>query len=118
MTSRVTRTALLALALCVPAFPAAAQTDGNPVQEAAVASPPPLDSVEDVVPGIPFKEGDVIGLADIDKIKNYIPTGKNRAWKQMKDGGFFHEDFIAEVEGLALEAREFRERLIEEEITL
>ena len=44
--------------------------------------------------------------------------GKDRAWKQMKDGGFFNEDFMAEVESLAEEARTFKDRLIEEEVIL
>lgn len=45
-------------------------------------------------------------------------VAKTRAWRQMKDGGFFHEDFLAEVQRLEEEARSYRERLVEEELTL
>jgi hypothetical protein len=57
--SRRALAGLLALTMSVAASIASAQT-------AAVAS-------EDAVPGIPFKEGQVLGMDEIGRIKDYIP---------------------------------------------
>ncbi len=48
--------ALIALAVMLPAM--------TPAQEA---------TTDDVVPGLPFKEGDIITLDQVDKLKNYLP---------------------------------------------
>ena len=45
-------------------------------------------------------------------------AGKNQAWRAMKEGGFFNEDFLSEVEALEGEARQYRERMLEEDISL
>jgi hypothetical protein len=76
---------LLALALClVPAF-AFAQ-----------------ESAEDVVPGVPFKEGDVIKFSDVNKLKDYLPKEfwENREYflfegMEMTIGPFFKDYPVA-----------------------
>lgn len=47
---------------------------------------------EDVIPGPPFKEGDVIGLEDVDRLKDYIPEPfwENREY-------FFFEGMSLEI---------------------
>jgi hypothetical protein len=63
-------------ALCVVALPAPAQEP----------------TAEDVVPGIPFKEGEVISFEHLDKLKDYLPPAfwKNREY-------FFYEGMELEV---------------------
>ncbi|MFQ5699138.1 MAG: DUF1329 domain-containing protein [Myxococcota bacterium] len=39
----------------------------------AASAPETAATAEDVVPAMPFKEGDVIGMDQIDKIRDYIP---------------------------------------------
>jgi hypothetical protein len=63
-------------ALCVVALPAPAQEP----------------TAEDVVPGIPFKEGEVLSFEHLDKLKDYLPPAfwKNREY-------FFYEGMELEV---------------------
>jgi len=47
---------------------------------------------EDVVPGVPFKEGDVVGFEEIDKLKDYLPT---EFWENREY--FFYEGMKLEI---------------------
>ncbi|MFQ5696788.1 MAG: DUF1329 domain-containing protein [Myxococcota bacterium] len=56
------------------------------------------ESAEDVVPGVPFKEGDVISFDQVDKMKNYLPPEfwANREYffyegMELKIGPFFRK---------------------------
>ena len=68
-----------ALALCLPLMSLA--------QEAA----------EDVVPGVPFKEGDVIGFEQLDKLKDYLPP---EFWANREY--FFYEGMELDIEEVDL----------------
>jgi hypothetical protein len=56
------------------------------------------EKAEDVVPGVPFQEGDVITFDELDKLKNYLPPEfwENREYffyegMQLEIGPFFRE---------------------------
>jgi hypothetical protein len=50
------------------------------------------EPAEDVLPGVPFKEGDVITFAQLEKIKDYLPP---EFWKQREF--FFYEGMELEI---------------------
>jgi hypothetical protein len=72
----MTTAARIALALLALALPAAAAEE----------------KAEDVVPGLPFKEGDVIAYDAIDKLKNYLPP---QFWEHREY--FFYEGMQLEI---------------------
>ncbi len=50
------------------------------------------EKAEDVVPGVPFKEGDIIGFEQLDKLKDYLPP---QFWKHREY--FFYEGMQLEI---------------------
>ncbi|MEE8557824.1 MAG: DUF1329 domain-containing protein, partial [Myxococcota bacterium] len=61
------------------------------------------EAVEDVVPGVPFNEGDVLSFEDLDKLKDYLPEEfwKNREYfffegMELQIGPFFRDYPVAE----------------------
>jgi hypothetical protein len=62
------------------------------------------EAAEDVVPGVPFKEGDVITFDDLEKLKDYLPPEfwKNREYffyegMEMEIGPFFRDYSEAKI---------------------
>ena len=60
------------------------------------------EAVEDVVPGVPFSEGDVLSFEDLDKLKDYLPEEfwKNREYfffegMELQIGPFFRDYPVA-----------------------
>jgi hypothetical protein len=65
---------------------------------------PAQETPQDVVPGVPFQEGDVIEFDQLDKLKNYLPPEfwENREYfffegMQIEIGPFFREYGAADV---------------------
>ncbi len=71
---------------------------------------------------VQYKSG-ILPEEDWELVKTYLRSfwlfdgkAKNTAWRQMREGGFFSEDFLAEVESLAEEARSYNEKLSKQDI--
>jgi hypothetical protein len=60
---------------------------------ALLAAPAPAqETAEDVVPGVPFEEGDVIDYTSVDKLKDYLPP---QFWEHREF--FFYEGMQLEI---------------------